>query len=368
MLVEKALVLLIYIVATVITLVSVRCKLHLAASVTIILFLLCLLLNFIVYTLDLYNALPGDSDTKHRLLYEILIPVTKGILLGIQYFYTFEIRVVLLKVLSDTPSSYYKDRFRSLVILSAGFVVLTISYGLEIFENVVILGTDGTYDDEVLTVFIRLLGLATELPLFWFMFTYLRKFSEIRREHGGMTSRHSKVAMYTIYFLLAINAANTVAYNTVNLIIALESDNTNAKNFEDKWLVFSTIITDCLVFVNAIAFLALFKSINSNRRSHTVKRPAILSSLNPDNNRLSTGSDGTVGTGDVNHILQFGGHEIERVSQFSKDPDSKSSTNDSRPLLSRLESSFSTMSATTYSEAENPLQDYLLALVNRTYL
>lgn len=103
MLVEKALVLLIYIVATVITLVSVRCKLHLAASVTIILFLLCLLLNFIVYTLDLYNALPGDSDTKHRLLYEILIPVTKGILLGIQYFYTFEIRVVLLKVLSDTP-------------------------------------------------------------------------------------------------------------------------------------------------------------------------------------------------------------------------------------------------------------------------
>lgn len=106
MLVEKALVLLIYIVATVITLVSVRCKLHLAASVTVILFHLCLLLTFIVYTLDLYNVLPGDSEGQHRLFYEIMITVTKGILLGIQYFYTFEIKVVLLKVLSDTPLSY----------------------------------------------------------------------------------------------------------------------------------------------------------------------------------------------------------------------------------------------------------------------
>lgn len=110
----------------------------------------------------------------------------------------------------------------SLVILSVGFVVLTISYGLEIFELVVILGSNGdTFDNEALTVLIRLLGFATELPLFWFMFTYLRKFSEIRREHGGMRSRRSKVVMYTIYFLLAINAANTVAYNTAHLIIAL---------------------------------------------------------------------------------------------------------------------------------------------------
>jgi len=107
------------------------------------------------------------------------------------------------------------------VILSVGFGVLTISYGLEIFENVVILDTNGIFDSEALSVLIRALGFATELPLFWFMFTYLRKFSEIRREHGGMTSTRSKVVMYTIYFLLAINAANTVAYNTTHLIIAL---------------------------------------------------------------------------------------------------------------------------------------------------
>ena len=93
-------------IATVVTLVSVRCKLHLAAIVTIILFLLCLLTTLIAYTFDLYNVLPGDSKGQNKLLYEILIPVSKGILLGIQYYYLFEIRVVLLKVLSDTPFSY----------------------------------------------------------------------------------------------------------------------------------------------------------------------------------------------------------------------------------------------------------------------
>lgn len=111
MLVEKATVLLFYIIATVITLVRVRCKLHLAAMTTIILFLLCLGTTLIAYTFDLYNVLPGDNEKLNTLLYEILIIVSKGILLGVQYFYTFEIRVVLLKVLCDTPKSYLKLRF-----------------------------------------------------------------------------------------------------------------------------------------------------------------------------------------------------------------------------------------------------------------
>jgi hypothetical protein len=364
--VEKAAVLLIYIIAVVITLVSVRCKLHRAAMVTISLFLLCLLSTFIAYTFNLYNVLPGDSEGKNRLLYEILIPVSKGVLLGIQYFYTFEIRVVLLKVLSDTPLSYLKERFKSLVILSAGFVILTLSYALEIFEHIDILeGQGGNVDNKVFIILIRLLMLSTELPLFWFLFSYLRKFSEIRRENGGLTSRRSKVVLNTIYFLLAINAANTVAYNTTQLIIGLSSDSKKAKEFEDTWLVFSTIITDGLVFVNAIAFLMLFKSLKSGRNSHKVKRPAIMSSLNHDN-RLSDSSNGTIATQDIKLLLQFGGNETPRQTQYSKDPESKTSSNDSRPLMVRPDSTNS--SNTSYSEAENPLQDYLLALVNRSYL
>ena len=163
--------LLIYIIASVITLVQVRCKLHFAAMTTIILFLLCLGTTLIAYTFDLYNVLPGDDEKMNALLYEILIIGSKGILLGVQYYYTFEIRVVLLKVLSDTPNTYLQERFKSLVILSVGFVILTVSYALEIYEHVELLdGDNNTLDNQVLIILIRLLALATELPLFWFLF------------------------------------------------------------------------------------------------------------------------------------------------------------------------------------------------------
>ena len=82
---------------------------------------------------------------------------------------------------------------------------------------------------------------------------------------------------------------------------------------------------------------------------------------------MSNGSIGTIGTREVNRILQFGANNEEtRETDYSKDHESKSSSAGTRALLVRQDSSNSTKSS--YSEAENPLQDYLLALVTRHYL
>jgi len=83
---------------------------------------------------------------------------------------------------------------------------------------------------------------------------------------------------------------------------------------------------------------------------------------------MSNGSTGTIGTREVNRILQFGANNEEetRGTDYSKEDESKSSSAGTRALLVRQDSSNSTKSS--YSEAENPLQDYLLALVNRHYL
>lgn len=97
-----------------------------------------------------------------------------------------------------------------------------------------------------------------------------------------------------------------------------------------------------------------------------MKRPAIPESINEEN-RISHGSDETISTREVNRILQFGGTtEAPRETDYSKDHESKSSNFGTRLLLVRQDSSNSTKSS--YSEAENPLQDYLLALVNRHYI
>lgn len=88
------------------------------------------------------------------------------------------------------------------------------SYGLEIYEHIELLdGDNDTLDNIVLISLVRILALATELPLFWFLFQFLRKFAEIRRERGGLTSRRSNIVQITLYSLLTINALNTIAYN-----------------------------------------------------------------------------------------------------------------------------------------------------------
>ena len=93
-LIEKGVVFIIYAIAASLALWKVRCGLHLAAMVTIAAFLICLSGTFLVYLFDMYNVIANVN----RLVYMILDIVCNGVMLAILYYYTYEIRVVLLKV------------------------------------------------------------------------------------------------------------------------------------------------------------------------------------------------------------------------------------------------------------------------------
>lgn len=132
-LIEKLAVLVTYSIAACYVLCRVRCALNLPAYVTIIAFLICLSISSITYLSKLYNLFEVGND---QLIYELPLISSQGILMGVLYYYTFEIRVVLLKVSSESHIEYQKRLIVSKVLLWIGVIGIAISYGLEIYEKI----------------------------------------------------------------------------------------------------------------------------------------------------------------------------------------------------------------------------------------
>ncbi len=93
-LIEKGIVLVIYTAVASITLRQAHFGLHLAAMVTMAAFMLCLSGSFLVFLIDTYDIITNVN----RLVYQIVDLVCNGVVLSILFYYTYEIRVVLLKV------------------------------------------------------------------------------------------------------------------------------------------------------------------------------------------------------------------------------------------------------------------------------
>jgi hypothetical protein len=85
------------------------------------------------------------------------------------YYYTFEIRVVLLKVKSESHLQYHRSLNKAKGVLTLGLVALLCSYAMEIFEKIELYDDDKatTANEKALIITNRLLSLVTEMPLIY---------------------------------------------------------------------------------------------------------------------------------------------------------------------------------------------------------
>lgn len=156
-------------------------KTNMQAIITILVFFLCLLLNVVIFGFK--NHILGDYS-NYPLACQISSIVIDGFIVSILYYYTFEIKVVLLKVETQTVDIYLSKLRKAKYVLFAGLITLALSNSLEIYERIE-LSDDikaTTLSEKVLIVSNRILSMVTDLPLIYFQWSYLYIFFKLRRE------------------------------------------------------------------------------------------------------------------------------------------------------------------------------------------
>jgi hypothetical protein len=74
-----------------------------SAILTIVVFLLAEVMNLGFYLVEIFGEFNDDNS---KLLYQIPILISQFMLMTVLFYYTFEIKIVLLKVKSETPQEY----------------------------------------------------------------------------------------------------------------------------------------------------------------------------------------------------------------------------------------------------------------------
>ena len=97
--IESGVFLLIYLSLATYVLYQAKCKLPIDAFITMFIFLACSISNLTCFIMELFV----EEDAVKRSLIEIPTIVASGLITGVLYWYTFQMKVVLLKILSESP-------------------------------------------------------------------------------------------------------------------------------------------------------------------------------------------------------------------------------------------------------------------------
>jgi hypothetical protein len=94
-LIEKCTVFLLYSLSAAYVLCKVGKSLHCAAFTTISIFLIAEAANVGFYIMELYSNITDDNE---KLYFQIPIQLSQLMLMGVLFYYTYEIKIVLIKV------------------------------------------------------------------------------------------------------------------------------------------------------------------------------------------------------------------------------------------------------------------------------
>lgn len=135
-LVEKSTVFLVYglISAYVLCTINKR-SLSFSSYLTIFIFLLAEGMNLGFYLMEVYSHITNDNE---KLFYQIPILVSQCLLMSILFYYTYEIKIVLLKVRCETPEEYQWGHLKAKTVLTIAYITLILSYLLEMYEKIVV--------------------------------------------------------------------------------------------------------------------------------------------------------------------------------------------------------------------------------------
>lgn len=226
--IESGVFLMIYLVLASYVLYQVKFKLHIDAYITMLIFLGCSISNLVCFIMELYV----QGDVAKRSLIEIPTIVASGLITAVLFWYTFQMRVVLLKIQSESPSIFFNKVYKAKLVLVSGFFILLFSYTLEILEKVYLENPD--YKDQLtdtekyyLVIFNRALSVLTEFPLIIFQTMYIMVFLRIKYADGGFrafqkSSKRTKFLTIWIFSILLVNSINTVCFNVTQVIIRIK--------------------------------------------------------------------------------------------------------------------------------------------------
>ena len=226
--IESGAFVMIYVVLSIYVLCQVKLTLHIGAYVTMLIFLGCGLSNVVCFARSFYV----ESDDEKKKLIEMPTIVASGLITGVLIWYTFQMKVVLIKVQSENPAICLNNIYKAKIVMVTGLFLLSISYSLEIFENLYL--EDPQYVDKltdidryIIVITNRALSLITEFPLIFFQVLYIRSFLKIKYADGGFrafqaSSMRTKCIIIWIFTILLVNMINTVAFNVIQVIIRIK--------------------------------------------------------------------------------------------------------------------------------------------------
>ena len=103
--IESGVFLVVYVILASILLYKAKCSLPCDAYITMFIFFACTILNLVFYTLELFV----DRDLAIRSLIEIPTIVASGLITGVLYWYTYQMKIVLLKTNGGKYDYYMKQ-------------------------------------------------------------------------------------------------------------------------------------------------------------------------------------------------------------------------------------------------------------------
>lgn len=149
-----------------------------------------------------------------------------GLLVSVLYYYTYEIKVVLIKVKSETPEQYLRQLRKAKIGLWIGIVALILSYSLEIVEQTIFNASERRPENSselALVIVNRVLSIATELPLIALQWLFLIEFLKLKSERSfEEVSCKSKFLTLCFFAILILNSINTVTFNIAQIIVRTE--------------------------------------------------------------------------------------------------------------------------------------------------
>ena len=77
-------------------------------------------------------------EENNKQYFQIPTIISIGCLFGVLFYYTFQMKVVLLKLKCDSHVDYRWNLFKAKCVLASGFLVLSISLLLEIYEAIIV--------------------------------------------------------------------------------------------------------------------------------------------------------------------------------------------------------------------------------------
>lgn len=269
-LVEKSAVFLVYGLLSFYVLCTIdRRNLSPSAYVTIFLFFMAEGMNIGFYLMELFSNITDDNE---KLFYQIPILISQCMLMQILFYYTYEIKVVLLKVKCETPEEYQWGHLKAKTVLVIAYITLVLSYLLEMYEKIVINAQNeqteyNTTWLKILVVVNRIYSLGTDIPFIYFQWLYLIQFLRLKNEQSPIfRSCKSATAIAWVFLILVMNTLNSIIYNSAYIVIRfVELPATERVDLDSLLIIFSTFNTDVLIFTNGVAFLLLFKRMADSR-------------------------------------------------------------------------------------------------------